>query len=185
MDTVVFDIETKNTIAEVGGKENLHKLETSLACFYSYNKDAYFCFQDTQFSEMKAFLSQPRLLVGFSSNKFDIPILARELELPLFEYPRIDISDEIELRTGRLIGLSELGRVNFGLEKTGSGLEAPKLYREGKIQELAEYCQNDVELTKKLFDKIKKEKKLLIPERESDSVLSVEIDLSQALMLLL
>lgn len=185
MDSLVFDIETKNTIADVGGKEHLNKLEVSVVCLYSYKKDAYLCFDDTQFLELAAFLSKPAVLIGFSSNKFDVPILARVLNLPLFEYPRIDISDEIELRTGRLVGLNALAKANFGTEKTSSGLLAPKLYAEGKLDELQEYCQQDVKLTKDLFDKIKREKHLLIPERESEETVRVDIDLSSALMLLL
>lgn len=184
MKYIVFDIETKNTFADVGGKEHLDKLEVSVVCVYSYNKDQYFCFDDTQLTELASFLSKPALLIGFSSNKFDVPILARVLNLPLFEYPRIDISDEIELRTGRLIGLNDLAQINFGTKKTSTGLLAPKLYAEGKFDELKEYCQQDVKLTKDLFDKIKKEKHLKIPERDG-SAERVDIDLSSALMLML
>ncbi|MDP3880986.1 MAG: ribonuclease H-like domain-containing protein [bacterium] len=184
LDTVVLDIETKNTFGDVGGKEHLTKLEISVACFYSVNKNKHFCFDENQFEEMKQFLSQRAILVGFSSNKFDIPILQHTLDMDLMSYPRLDISDEIEIRTGRLVGLNDLANHNLGTEKTGTGLNAPVLYREGKMDELKEYCRQDVEITARLFEKIKKEGQLIIPPRKTDAIGEneiIEIDISQTL----
>lgn len=180
MDTLVLDIETKQTFAELGGKgrEFLSKMEMSVACIYSYNKNAYYCFDETQLDELRTLLSDRALLVGFSSNKFDLPILERTLELDLMSYPRFDISDEIESRTGRLIGLSKLAAVNLKINKNGNAVGAPDLYRAGKIQELKDYCQQDVKVTKEIYDLIKKNGELLIPERDSDvpSLISIQID---------
>jgi DEAD/DEAH box helicase domain-containing protein len=187
MDTLVFDIETKNTFGDVGGKEHLTKLDISVACFYSVNKNKYFCFDEYELPAMKKFLSQRAILVGFSSNKFDIPILQHTLEMDLMSYPRLDISDEIEIRTGRMIGLNDLANHNLGIEKTGTGLDAPVLYRDGKLDELKKYCQQDVEITTKLFEKIKKDKQLVIPPRKTDAIGEnevINIDISQALSLL-
>lgn len=180
MDTLVLDIETKQTFAELGGKgrEFLGKMEMSVACIYSYNKNAYYCFDETQLDELRTLLSDRALLVGFSSNKFDLPILERTLGLDLMSYPRFDISDEIESRTGRLIGLSKLAAVNLKINKNGNAVGAPDLYRAGKIQELKDYCQQDVKVTKEIYDLIKKNGELLIPERDSDvpSLISIQID---------
>lgn len=184
MDTIILDIETKNTFGDVGGKEHLTKLSISVACFYSLNKTRHFCFDENQFEEMKEFLSQRAILVGFSSNKFDIPILQHTLDMDLMSYPRLDISDEIEIRTGRMIGLNDLANYNLGTQKTGTGLNAPVLYAQGKFDELKEYCKQDVEITTKLFEKIKKEGQLIIPPRKTDAIgeaTLLEIDISQTL----
>jgi DEAD/DEAH box helicase domain-containing protein len=180
MDTLVLDIETKNTFAEVGGKgkEFLDKLNMSVVCIYSYNKNEYFCFDEHQLDELKAFLSTPALLVGFSSNKFDLPILNRILNMDLKSYPRLDLSDEIELRTGRLIGLNALAQANLGKGKTHENVAAPVLYREGKIDELKEYCKNDVMITKEIYDKAKKNGFLLIPDKQKELLTKVEIQFS-------
>ena len=187
MDTLVFDIETKNTFGDVGGKQNLLKLEMSVACFYSLNKSKHFCFDENQLEKMKELLKERVILVGFSSNKFDIPILQHALDMDLMAYPRLDISDEIESRTGRLVGLNDLAHHNLGTKKTASGLDAPVLYAEGNIKELKEYCRKDVEITRDLFLKIKKEGQLIIPPRKTDAIGEpelVEIDISQTLNLL-
>lgn len=180
MDTLILDIETKQTFAELGGKgrEFLSKMEMSVACVYSYAKNTYACFDETKLAELKALLSNRALLVGFSSNKFDLPILNRTLNLDLMSYPRFDISDEIEQQAGRLIGLSKLAAVNLKINKSGNAVSAPDLYRAGKMEELKKYCEQDVKVTKEIYDLIKKNGELLIPERDSDTptVLRLRID---------
>lgn len=180
MDTLILDIETKQTFAELGGKgrEFLDKMEMSVICIYSYTKNTYTCFDEMQLDELKALLSNRALLVGFSSNKFDLPILERTLGLDLMSYPRFDISDEIERQTGRLIGLSKLAEANLKINKSGNAVGAPDLYRAGKMEELKKYCEQDVKVTKEIYDLIKKNGELLIPERDSDvpSLVSIRID---------
>ncbi len=169
MDTLVLDIETKNTFAEVGGKgrEFLAQLEPSVVCVYSYKTDNYTTYDEQQFGELKKRLSEPAVLIGFSSNKFDLPILAKLFKMDFTAYPRIDLSDEVELQTGRLVSLDALAKANLGYGKTHESLAAPVLYRAGKIAELKEYCENDVRLTKELFDLAKKQGFLLVPARNA------------------
>jgi len=174
MDTLVIDIETKNTFGDVGGKEFLDKLEVSVVGVYSYATASYRCFEEHEFEELKRLLGTPALLIGFSANKFDFPILNKTLGLNLLEYPRIDISDEIEQATGRLIGLGALAELNLGASKSGQGLMAPVLYREGKIEELKEYCLQDVKITRDLFEKIKNQGYVLIPPPRDTGALPTE-----------
>lgn len=184
LNTIVFDIETKNTFADVGGKFNILQLEVSVVCAYSYTTKSYVCFDENQKEEMKKLFSERSILVGFSSNKFDVPILAHYLDLDLQSYPRLDISDEIEVRTGRLVSLNDLAHYNLGTKKTGTGMQAPVLYAQGKMDELKEYCQKDVEITKNLFEKIKKEGEIIIPPRKTDAIGEpqlIEVDISQRL----
>ncbi len=171
MDTLVLDIETKQTFGDLGGREFFNKMEMSVCGVYSYKKNKYYCYGEDEFDKLKAILSEKALLVGFSANKFDFPILKRTLDIDLFRYPRVDISDEIERETGRLISLNALAGANFGTQKLAQGIIAPILYRAGKIKELKEYCTNDVKITKELYDKIKKDGWLLVPAstRESSS----------------
>lgn len=180
MDALVIDIETKQTFVELGGKgrEFFDKMEPSVVGVYSYARNAYHCYGEDEFHELKKILSDKALLVGFSANKFDFPILQRVLGVALMSYPRFDISDEIEQRAGRLIGLGKLAAANLGITKLGEAVAAPALYRAGKIQELKEYCLQDVKITKDLFDRIKKQGSLLIPDRDSDTptVLELHVD---------
>lgn len=170
MDTLVIDIETKNTFADVGGKQNLLDLKISVVCVYSYQKNKYFIFAEDELEKLKELLQEPAVLVGFSSNKFDLPILSHNLNLNLLSYSRVDISEEVELRTGRLVSLDSLARLNLNeMKKTHKNTDAPRLYSEGKLEELKEYCRTDVEITKKIYDKIKKTGQLVVPPKKNES----------------
>ncbi|MEM9213991.1 MAG: hypothetical protein AAGD25_06550 [Cyanobacteria bacterium P01_F01_bin.150] len=52
---------------------------------------------------------------------------------------------------GYSYALGRIGEAN-GFPKTGSGELAPKLWQDGKRQEVIDYCLNDVKITRALFD---------------------------------
>jgi len=60
-----------------------------------------------------------------------------------------------------------MAHANIGTGKTGHGLEAIDMYREGRIDELKSYCLNDVKITKDLYEHGIKNGKLIIPSKYS------------------
>lgn len=164
-DKIVFDIETKNSFADVGGQDQVSKLEASVVGVYSYNEDKYYCFDEHEFDKLGAMLQRAHLLVGFSSKRFDVPVMAKYFNFNLSAIPHYDILEEIEKNFGRRIGLGVLAEANLGVGKTGKGLEAIDLYRNGEIEKLKSYCLNDVKITKDIYELIKKQGFLWIPER--------------------
>lgn len=179
MNPLVLDIETKNTFFDVG-RDNLHKLEVSLVGLYSYKDDKYFSFGEHNLKEAGKMLKDSSLLVGFSISRFDIPVLDRHFDFDLFAIPRIDLLDEIELKLGRRVSLNVLAKTNIGLEKTHSSLEAPILYKDGKMDELRDYCLNDVKITKDLYELAKKQGYLLVPNKLTGEQEKVELDFTAA-----
>lgn len=194
MDTLVLDIETKDMYGGSTGRI-ISDLHPSVVCLYSYTKDTYQTFFEADFPALRKLLSEPALLVGFSSNHFDLPVLSRALNMVFDKHPRVDLLEEIELRTGRRIGLNTLALVNLGRGKNGHATDAPTLYAEGRLDELKEYCMNDVVLTKELYDLVRIKRQLKIPKKESiysnqlglfekDKVETVAIDLGPLLTFL-
>ena len=177
MDKIVIDIETKNTFADVGGERNPAALDVSVVGVYSYNKNQYLCFDEREMPELGELLKRCGLLIGFSINRFDVPVLAKYYSFNVGAIPTLDILEEVELALGHRISLDILAKTNLrGDGKTGHGLEATKLYREGKIQELKDYCLNDVRLTKELYDLAMKQKHLLVPKRDTNECVKAEFD---------
>jgi DEAD/DEAH box helicase domain-containing protein len=173
MDTIVFDIETKNTFADVGGDRNIDKLDVSVVCIYSYEKDAYTCFEEHEFSALGDILQRAHLLVGFSSKRFDVPVLNKYFKFNLAAIPHYDILEEIENAWGRRISLDLLGEANVNAKKTGHGLDAIDWYRNGEMDKLKEYCTQDVKITKDIFDLIRERGYLWIPQRNSPEMARV------------
>ncbi len=166
LDKIVLDIETKNSFADVGGKQNLKMLDVSLIGVYSYKRDEYFGFEEKDFPLFEKMLKETGVIIGFSIYNFDLPLISKLYNNYDFsKYIILDILKEIEEKRGHRIKLDDLAQVNIGVGKNGNGLEAIELYREGKIDELKKYCLNDVKITKELYELILEKGEIIIPSR--------------------
>ncbi|MBI4993812.1 ribonuclease H-like domain-containing protein [Candidatus Wolfebacteria bacterium] len=166
-EVLVLDIETSNTFSEVG-RDNFGALNVSLIGLYSYDRDKYFAFDENEIDKAADFLKNASKIIGFSISRFDLPVLEKHLDFDIFKTPRFDILDEIEYLTGKRISLDLLAKANLGVGKNGKSLEAVNLYREGKMEELKNYCLNDVKITKDLYDLILKQRHLMVPQWEKE-----------------
>jgi DEAD/DEAH box helicase domain-containing protein len=178
-DVLVIDIETKNTFYDVGGQANIARLDMSLTCVYSYNQDAYLSFWETDTKELGQIMKDAALVVGFSINRFDLPVLDKYFDFSTRALKRVDLLEEIELSAGRRIGLDLLAKANLGIGKTHNGLEAIKFWNEGNLKELEDYCRNDVKVTKDLYDLAKSQKYLMMPEKGTGELIRVDLDFNE------
>lgn len=178
-DKLVLDIETKNTFADVGGQQNINKLEASLVCVYSYNKDKYFSFWEKDFRELGHLLQNAAMIIGFSINRFDLPVLAKYFNFNVLALPRLDLLEELELSYGSRVSLDILVQTNLNLAKTHHGLDAVRFYAEGNFKELEDYCLQDVKVTKELYDFIKKNKHLMVPKKFTGELVKVNLNLKE------
>ena len=149
---LVLDIETQNTFAEVGGKQNLHKLRVSVVCVYNYDADSYTSFTEHEMFQLEELLRSAGLIVGFNIRSFDFGVLSSYLFTSVEQFPILDLLEEIERVRGHRVTLQSVAEATFNDRKTGHGLDAVRLFREGRLQELADYCQNDVRLTKEIYN---------------------------------
>ena len=93
---------------------------------------------------------------------FDVPFLlgrlAQEVDLCdttgiwLKDYEHFDLIDITQKRTFLQTKAELLGCT----AKSGNGKNAIKLWNEGKLKELKEYCMQDVDTTEEVFQKWKK-----------------------------
>ncbi len=187
MDTLVFDIETQNFFTDPDvGRDNFAALKISAVGIYSYMRDKYFCFEESEVEKIAELFRDATRLVGFSMNRYDVPVLnlyfqrlpvgGRALDpVPnIWEKERIDLLEEIEMAAGQRVSLSKLAEVNLGIKKDRHGSEAISLYREGRMEELKEYCLQDVRLTKDLYDLYRKQRFFMIPDKKTGEIIKVE-----------
>lgn len=171
-DKIVFDIETKNTFDDVNS--HIPEFNVSVVGVYSYVGDAYTCFDEYELDKVGELLKHAHLLVGFSSKRFDLPILQKYFKFNLSAIPHFDILEEVEKNYGRRIGLGILAEANLGMGKSGKGLDAIEYYKNGEMEKLKAYCIQDVRITKELYELIKKQGYLWIPDRNSAHMAKVE-----------
>ncbi|MEK7147009.1 MAG: ribonuclease H-like domain-containing protein [Patescibacteria group bacterium] len=174
MDKIVLDIETKNSFFEVG-QDNTAALEPSFVGLYSYNQDAYLSFFENDFDKLGEVLKRTRLVVGFCLRRFDLPVLKRFFSFDVTAIPSVDIFEDIQKAVGFRIGLGALAYANLGVGKTGHGLEAIDLYKSGRLEQLKNYCLNDVKITKELYEMAQKQGYLWVPRRDHPEMIKLAL----------
>lgn len=148
-DIIVFDIETKETFDDVGGYFP-EKLTPSMVGIYSFNHDQLIGFAEEEFGKLWPYFDNADLIIGFNSDGFDIPILAK-LYAPLREIQSLDLLTEIKNSAGHRVKLDSVAEATLGTHKTADGLEAITMYREGRIDDLRAYCLSDVVITRDVY----------------------------------
>jgi DEAD/DEAH box helicase domain-containing protein len=99
-------------------------------------------------------LKKADLVVGFNHVKFDYGVLAAYPggENLAAETRNLDLLQEIAKTLGRRLRLDSLARATLNTAKVADGLQAVAWWREGKLAELLAYCQQDVAVTRDLWD---------------------------------
>jgi DEAD/DEAH box helicase domain-containing protein len=183
MDTLVFDIETQNFFTDPGvGWDNFAALKISVVGVYSYAQDKYFAFEENEMEKLARLFADAKRIVGFSMNSYDVLVLnnyfqklKNSAQAPnLWSMERVDLLADIELVAHQKISLSRLAEANLGVKKDRHGSEAGALYREGKMDELKEYCLKDVRLTKELYDLSRKQNFLMIPDKRTGETVKIQ-----------
>jgi DEAD/DEAH box helicase domain-containing protein len=98
------------------------------------------------------------LVVGFNSRSFDDRLMAAhgievQTDYDLLEEVRIAAGFAAHWQSvpkGFSYKLDAIAKAN-GMAKTGSGELAPKLWQEGKHQEVIEYCLMDIKITRQML----------------------------------
>lgn len=178
-DKLVIDIETKDTFADVGGRDQVEKLNASLVGVYSYNQNKFFHFKENEWDRLAPLLQEASLIIGFSIKRFDLPVLKKYFNFNLESIPSFDLLEEIELGYGSRVSLDILARANLNISKTGHGLDAIEFYKRGDWQTLIDYCLQDVKITKELYELVKKQGHLLVPKKYSDEIVKVPINVKE------
>lgn len=152
---VVFDLETKNTFNDVG-KNDPALLDISVAGAYDSELDEYFTVTEDALETLWPIFEKTDILVGYNSNHFDIPLLNKYYPGDLTQIKSVDILENIRMSFGKRLRLDAIAQATLGTGKSAHGLQAVAWWKEGKIDEIKKYCQKDVEITKNLFEYIRK-----------------------------
>lgn len=165
---IVFDIETRNSFAEVDN--DFKKLKISVVSVYSYKDDAYRSFTEEELKDLWPILEKADLLIGYNSEHFDLPILNNYYLGDLSVIPHLDLLKVIKESLGIRLKLDDVAKATLdNVSKSADGLQAIRWWKEGKIDEIKKYCEKDVEVTKKVYEFGKKHKQLFYKNFGGDS----------------
>lgn len=159
---VIFDLETKKLFYEISG-DNPADLGVSIVSVYQRTLNENLeeetgsmqSFWEDEFTNMWGAFQKADRIIGFNSIKFDVPALEPYAPFPFSKLPHFDIMQKFKEKAGRRISLDALAKENLNDSKSDIGINAVLYWQEGgqkNLEKLKKYCQDDVFLTKKLYD---------------------------------
>ncbi|MBI5584759.1 MAG: DUF1998 domain-containing protein [Deltaproteobacteria bacterium] len=166
----VFDLETQRLAEEVGGWGNTHLMRLSVGVVYDSLEERFFDYRENQVNALIEHLKKCDLLIGFNVKRFDYSVLKAYSTFNFKELPTLDLLEDIHQCLGFRLSLDHLARKTLGKEKSGDGFLAVRYFREGKFRELTDYCRQDVEITRLLFDFGRREGHLLFETKDGQGV---------------
>lgn len=174
-----FDIESRKWAADLrpddidAGWEELRtgRGGASAICLWDTREEWLFTYDDHEAETVARHLEMADMVVGFCSERFDLPCLeglvGRKLRIKnhydiYVEMARACAEKNIRTQKGDLT-LDHLSKRNLGHGKIDHGSNARELARTGQWGRLFRYCGSDVQLTRDLFDKIVEDGGLIGP----------------------
>jgi DEAD/DEAH box helicase domain-containing protein len=148
---IVFDLETQNIFGDTGSSD-VTSLDISVGSFYDSIEDTYTTLTVDELAKAWPIIERADALVGYNSNHFDIPLLNKYYPGDLTQIKSIDLLESIRESLGRRLRLDSVAQATVGAKKSADGLQAVRWWREGKIDEIKKYCEQDVKVTKKVFE---------------------------------
>ena len=174
MSELVLDIETQKLFNETV-RDKIHQLKVSVVGLYDYGRDLFQSFEESDLKALELILSNTTRLIGFNIRRFDLPVLQPYLFLSVDRLPVLDILDEVMKVLGHRVSLQSIAQATLGRGKSGSGVDAVRLYQEGKIEALKAYCLDDVRLTKEIYEYGQKHGKVLFFSERASKTFEVPV----------
>src|SRR3989338_8314115 len=145
---IVFDIETQNTFSDVNN--DFSKLKISCVSIYRFSDNTYESFEEHELGKLWPILEKSDRLIGYNIEHFDLPVMNNYYPGNLLQFPYLDIMKEVKSSVGIRLKLNDIAMATLDIEKSADGLQAIRWWKEGKIDEIKKYCEQDVKATKAL-----------------------------------
>jgi DEAD/DEAH box helicase domain-containing protein len=172
---VVFDLETQRSFDEVGGRSQMHRLGVSIGVAYRYDTDEFLTYAEDRMQDLIDLLKEADLVVGYNIKGFDYEVLRGYTDDDLQLLPTFDMMYDLEDRLGFRPKLESVAVPSLGGGKSADGLQALEWWRLGEIEKIAEYCREDVRVTRDLYDFGKRNRCVLV-SRFGGKPRQVEVD---------
>ncbi len=148
---VYFDLETQKSAQEVGGWQNTHLMQVSVAVAYDSMEQQFLVFDEKEIDALLSHFKKADLVVGFNIKRFDYRVLKAYTNQDFAKIQTFDILEDIHTRLGFRISLDHLAGQTLNQAKLADGLQALAWFKQGEIEKLTEYCKQDVAVTRDLF----------------------------------
>lgn len=184
---VIFDLETQKFFDEIEGSDPAD-LGVSILSMYVRTLDESFkeikgemiSFFENEVSKSWEYFKNATRIIGFNSKHFDVPALKNYLPLELAKVPHLDILEIVRAVNGKRVSLGTIANGTLGDHKADDPRNAITYWAkhdEESLRKLKFYCEEDVRLTKELYDYGLKNKSLTFKDYWND-VKTIDVDFS-------
>jgi DEAD/DEAH box helicase domain-containing protein len=175
LNEIVLDIETQNTFEEVGSRD-CRLLKLSLLVVYFYKTDEYRVYYEKDLPTLWPKLQLADRIIGYNLKGFDYGVLNQYAPFDLFTLPTLDMMDDVHKQLGFRVKLDDLAHASLGVGKSGNGLDAVRYWKNQELDKLAHYCEQDVKVTKEVYEFGDKNKFVCLIDRWSGEKRQIPID---------
>lgn len=144
---IIFDIET------IGDISDYSKLKVTVISMYRYETGTFESYTENELGKVWPLFERADRLIGYNSEHFDLPVLNNYYMGDLLQFPHLDLLKKIKESLGIRLKLKDVAEATLdNVTKSADGLQAMQWYKEGKIDEIKKYCEQDVNVTKQLYE---------------------------------
>lgn len=126
---------------------------------------------------MWPFFEKAELIVTYNGKYFDVPLIQKYTDkIDFLKIPHLDMFEKIREATGKKLGLDGVAGTTLGINKSANGLQAVAWWNSGEVEKIIKYCEQDVKVTKDLYEYILNNKKFAYIDRNSGKKIEAKID---------
>lgn len=158
MATLIFDLETQHLADEVGGWDHIAKMKLACAVTLDLETGAFTRYLEADVQKLLADLRAATLVVGFNVQRFDYEVLRPYAGGQPLQLPTVDLLADLYRALGFRLSLDSVAAATLGRTKSADGVLAVEWFRTGQMAKLIDYCQQDVIVTRDLYEYGRKNK---------------------------
>ncbi|TNF74205.1 MAG: DEAD/DEAH box helicase [Acidobacteria bacterium] len=150
--TVLFDLETQLSAADVGGWQNAHRMLVAIGVVCHLEEGRLEVFHEDEVEDLVRRLEAADLVVGFNVKRFDYKVLSGYTGVDYRRtLPTMDLLEVVHRQLGFRLGLNHLAQATLEVEKSADGLQSLEWVKQGRLDLVEEYCRRDVEILRDLY----------------------------------
>jgi DEAD/DEAH box helicase domain-containing protein len=172
---VVFDLETQRGADEVGGWGQTQRMGLALAVVYDATEAAWRVYRENGVDRLLLDLAMADRVIGFNIDRFDLRVLSAYCPWDLSRIRTLDLLSDLHRRLGFRLSLGHLAAANFGEAKGADGLRSLEWWRQGRVDLIERYCRQDVDLTRRLYER-GRERGFLLYHDHAERLVRVPVD---------
>ncbi len=148
---VFYDVETQKRAEEVGGWDNADKMLVSVAVTYAPGDD-YKVWYEKDIAGMILYMNAFDMVVSFNGDNFDSKVLSHYGDVAEIGKKSFDVAQYLSGKLKHRIRLDNVATATLQVGKSADGLLALQWWKEGRVDEIIEYCRQDVKVLREIVE---------------------------------